>query len=56
MEYQKITNLLENTRNQPTRFMTKNWLETNDDSQAKYNTNSQIKFTKFNVKVKFMWL
>ena len=30
MEYQKIINLLDNTPNQPSRFRTKNWVETND--------------------------
>ena len=44
MEYQKIVNLLENTLNQPTIFSTKNWVETNDQSDRKYNINSQIKF------------
>ena len=27
MEYQKITNLLDNTPNQSTKFRTKNWVE-----------------------------
>ena len=44
MEYQEIINLLGNTPNQPTKFRTKNWIEINDDSIKKYNTNSQIKF------------
>ena len=44
MEYQKITNLLDNAPNQPTKFRTKKWVETNDDSRGTYNTNSQIKF------------
>ena len=44
MEYQKITNLLDNTPNQPTKFRTKNWVKINDDSRGMYNTNSQIKF------------
>ena len=44
MEYQKLTNLLDITPNQPTKFRTKNWLEINDDSREMYNTNSQIKF------------
>ena len=33
MECQKVTNLLENTTNQPSDFRTKNWIEINDDSQ-----------------------
>ena len=44
MEYQKITNLLDNTPNQPTTFRTKNWVEINGDTRGTYNTNSQIKF------------
>ena len=31
-EYQKIINMLDNTRNQPTEFRTKKWVEINDDS------------------------
>ena len=44
MEYQKIIILLENTPNQRSKFRTKIWIETNDDSLGAYNTNSQIKF------------
>ena len=44
MEYQKITDLLDNTSNQPFKFKAKNWVETNDESRGTYNTNSQIKF------------
>ena len=33
MEYQQITNLLDNTPNQPSKFRTKNWVEINDDSR-----------------------
>ena len=41
MEYQKITNLLENTTNQPTKFMTKHRIEINDDdARGTCNTNS----------------
>ena len=36
--------MLDNTPNQPTKFRTKSWVETNDDLRATYNTNSQIKF------------
>ena len=43
MEYQKTTNLLDNTSSQPTKFRTTNWVEINDKSRATYNTNSQIK-------------
>ena len=44
MEYQKIINFLDNTSNQPPKFKTNNWLEINDESRGKYNTNSQIRF------------
>ena len=44
MEYQKIANLLYNASNQRSKFRTKNWVEINDDSRGKYNTNRQIKF------------
>ena len=30
MEYNKITNLLDNTTNQPTKFRAKNWVEINN--------------------------
>ena len=43
MEYQKIANLVDNASNQPSRFRTKNWVETNDDSRSTYN-NEDIKF------------
>ena len=44
MKYQKMINLLDNTPNQPTKFRTKNWVEINDDSRAKYNAGTQIRF------------
>ena len=44
MEFQKITNFLDNVSNQPSRFRTKNWVEINDESRGRFNTNSQIKF------------
>ena len=43
MEYQKIVNLLDNTSNQPSKFMTRNWVEINDDSRGTY-TNANTKF------------
>ena len=39
-----MINLLYNTLNQPFKFVTKKWVENNDDAREKYNTNSQIKF------------
>ena len=44
MEYQKITNLLENPSNQPSKFKTKSWVEINDESRGVYIVNSQIEF------------
>ena len=44
MKYQNITNLLGNTPNQPTKFRTKNWVETDDESRGTYNSNSQFRF------------
>ena len=48
MEYQKITNLLDNevllsTSNQPSKFRTRNWVEINDESRGTYTSND-IKF------------
>ena len=34
MEYQKTTNLLNNTPNQPSEFKTNNWVNINDESRA----------------------
>ena len=44
MEYQKIANLIDDTSNQPSNFITRNWVEINDESRGAYNVNSQIKF------------
>ena len=44
MEYQKITNLIDDTSNQPSKFRTRNWVEINDESRGVYNVNSQVKF------------
>ena len=44
MEYQKIANLIDDTSNQPSKFITRNWVEINDESRGAYNVNSQIKF------------
>ena len=40
MEYQKIINLLVNKTNEPPKFITKNWVEINDESRGTYNANS----------------
>ena len=44
MEYQKITNLLDNVSNQPSKFRTKNQVEINDSVRGAYSPNKQIKF------------
>ena len=47
MEYQKITNLLGNTSNRVSRFITKKWIEVHDQSgnaENRYNPNKQIRF------------
>ena len=44
MEYQKITNLLDDTPNQPTKFRAKNWVGINYEERWLYNINSRIKF------------
>ena len=36
----KNKKLLHDTPNQPLKFSTKNWVEINDDTRGKYNTNS----------------
>ena len=43
MEYQKITNLLDNLSNQPSKFRTKNWVKINHESKESYNANSDIR-------------
>ena len=43
MEYKIITNLLNNTPNQSTKFRTKICVEINDESYGVYNTDIQIK-------------
>ena len=44
MEYQNIANLLDTESNQPSKFRTKNWVETNDEAEGTYSPNKQIKF------------
>ena len=44
MEYQKITNLLGNTPDKVSRFITKKWIDVFDQSGGTYNTNKQIIF------------
>ena len=44
MEYQKIINLLDNLRNEPSTFRTRNWVEINYKSQGTYNASNQVEF------------
>ena len=44
MEYQKITNLLDDSPNKTSKFRTKNWVEINDESRGKHNDEKQIRF------------
>ena len=44
MEYQKITKLLGSTPDKVSRFITKNWIEVNDQSGKTYTTGKPIRF------------
>ena len=44
MKCQKTINLLDNTPDQTSKFITKNWVEINDESKISYSTGSDIKF------------
>ena len=44
MEYQKIINLLGNTSNKPSKFITKNWIEINNDIIGAQSPNKNIRF------------
>ena len=39
MEYQKISSLLSDELNQPSKFRTRNWVEVNDETRATYSPN-----------------
>ena len=54
IESQKIPNLIDNASNQPSKFMTKNWVEINDDSRGTYNFTSQIKLKVSVLKLKLV--
>ena len=43
MEYPKIINILNDTKNQSSRFRTITWIGINDESEGKYS-NSNIRF------------
>ena len=44
MEYHRMINLLDNTKNHPLKLKTKIWVEVNDNTRGAYNTNSRTKF------------
>ena len=44
MEYEKISNLLDDASNKTSKFRTKNWAEIDDDSRGAYNIGSPIRF------------
>ena len=44
MEYQKISILLNDESNKPSKFKTRNWIEINDEARDTYSANKQIKF------------
>ena len=44
MEYQKIANLLDNTKNESSKFRKRTWVEINDESRGMYKTKNQINF------------
>ena len=43
MEYQKITNLINDASNQLSKSRTKCWVQINDESRGTYSANSNIK-------------
>ena len=44
MKYQKIANLIDDASNHPSKYRTKNSVETNDESRGTYSVNRKIKF------------
>ena len=44
MEYQKITDLLNDESNKSSKFRTRNWVEINDDIRGEYSPNKLIRF------------
>ena len=44
MEYQKITNLLNDGSCKTSKFRTRNWVTINDEAKGTYSPNRQIKF------------
>ena len=46
MEYRKITNLLNDASNKPSKFITRNWVEINDDIRV-----HTLRINKLNLKL-----
>ena len=44
MEYQKISNLLNDESNKPSKFRTRNWVEINDDIKGAHSPNKRIRY------------
>ena len=44
MEYQKISNLLDDASDKISKFRTKNWVQINDESNGTYDVGDEIKF------------
>ena len=44
MKYQKVINLLNNTKNEPAKIRTRNQVQVNDKSRGTYENSNQIKF------------
>ena len=44
MEHQKITHVLKDGSNKPSKFRTRKWVEINDEGRGRYSHNKQIKF------------
>ena len=44
MKYQKVINLLNNTKNEPAKIGTRNQFQVNDKSRGTYENSNQIKF------------
>ena len=44
MEYHKIIKLVDNTKNQSSKFKTRNWVQINDESRGTHDEHNQIKF------------
>ena len=44
LEFLKIINILDETTYQPSKFRTRNWVKTNDESRGIHDGNSDIKY------------